>query len=138
MKPLPHDKAAERAVIGSSILSHAGYERANHLVRADQFYVPEHARIFAALHQLEDVGGFAWNVDWNDLEQWPITWPLGWHIRAGALATLTDLPVWAFHALAQLSGDITTNATRIVDLWQRRHALYQAEAHLNELSEANW
>jgi replicative DNA helicase len=52
----PHSSDAERAILGSIILNNEMISRAIEMLRPDDFYVPSHRRIFAAMRMLFERG----------------------------------------------------------------------------------
>jgi replicative DNA helicase len=55
-RPFPHSSDAERAILGSIILNNELISRAIELLRPEDFYVPSHRRIFAAMRVLFERG----------------------------------------------------------------------------------
>ena len=55
-RSLPHSAEAERAILGAILLDNALISQAIELLKAEDFYVPSHRRIFVAMLALLERG----------------------------------------------------------------------------------
>ena len=77
-RPLPHDPAAEQAVIGSILVAAETFDRVRPLIGADDFYIPSHRRAYEAICVLKAEGvrpdallvSRRADVDLDDLLKW--------------------------------------------------------------------
>lgn len=138
MSQLPFDREAERAVVGSAIMHRRYHHQARSIVAAGDFWLPQHARIFTALDELDDIDTTTTEPWQNLVDLCPYTVPIQSTLRAAAVATITDLPIVAVRALVLLCGDVPSNAAKVRHYAQRRAAIIEAQARVDELVGAAW
>ncbi|MDQ3107272.1 MAG: hypothetical protein M3Q68_05640 [Actinomycetota bacterium] len=134
----PHDRDAERAVIGNSLQSADWHERARQIVAPGDFFFTEHQVIVEALDELQDVGPFppAVQPTWSDWEaMWPIVPPSSLGVRVGAVYAMgpTGAPLAALRRLAGMAtGTVEKDAHTV-----HRKALERGEIqrHLERVDE---
>ena len=101
----PHDRNAERVVIGASLHSWRWHDATRPILEPGDFWFPQHATIYAACDQLAGIGPYPYGTweEWADL--WPQTPPATLNVRVAAVWTITsigynDVPLWALHRMA--------------------------------------
>ena len=108
----PHDKQAERAVLGAILQSKTGIEQARNLLRGDEFYVPVHGEIWTAAVQVADAGQPVGPVA---VKQVMLAAGQIGHVRNGVM--LADL------AGEHVAGEVGYYAGVVADLAVRRRVL---------------
>lgn len=134
----PHDRNAERAVIGNSLRSNVWHWRARHHVEPADFYFTEHQVIFEALDVLDDLGPLtpvipAGYEQWAPL--WPLTPPSSLRVRCAAVWTLGPYgaPLAALHRLADCASAAVERDAAIVRA--RADQRREIQAHQERIAE---
>lgn len=136
----PHDRDAERAVIGNSLYSADWHHRARHIVEPADFFFTEHQAIFQALDELHDIGPLVPVLQehydaWTPL--WPLTPPLSLRVRCAAVWTLGPYgaPLAALHRLAEhANGNISEPAHTVAARACERREIQAALDRVYELA----
>lgn len=116
----PHDRHAERVVIGASLHHWRHHDATRAIVAPADFWFPQHQALYAALDDLHDVGPYPYGTHDEWAAMWPQTPFSSLEVRVAAAWTLAamnariDVPLWALHRIADCADGTHEAAARAV------------------------
>lgn len=134
----PHDRGAERAVLGASLHHHELHTATRTILEPRDFWYPQHQAIYAACDHLDDIGPFPFGTweEWAPLH--PQTPPSRLAARTAAAWTIVDnIPLWVLHRLPHCAdGRHLTSAATIKAKAAERDELVALKNRIIELAGA--